>query len=827
MRYVELNGDWRFRAASKRRWSSAVVPGSVYTDLLHNGAIDDPLLADNVAGLEWVAREEWLYEREFTAPRYTPGARITLCCDGLDTLATISLNGVEVGRTDNMHRTWRFDIGELLHAESNLLTIQFASPLAYIEACQQQAPLASPANKPSYPGSGWLRKMTVGFGSEWAPRLPGCGIWRNIGIEVCETARIEAVAIRQLHDADGTVALEVAATTELVDQTTPLTLSMRLTYKGTIIAEARERLDTSGTSRFTLPVRNAQKWWPNGMGEQPLYELVTEIGSANRKVVASVSRRLGLRTLRLERQRDDEGESFQFVVNGLPLFAKGANWVPPDPLITRPTRVEYARLIKAASVANFNMLRVWGGGIYEYDWFYDLCDEYGICVWQDFMFADTTYPLHEADWLANVREEASDNICRLRHHACLALWCGNSALAALATEESAADVAQQHGYRYLFEELLPSLLTSLAPDHDYWPTTPHTPLAASRHDPNHPGSGDAHLWGVGAGREPFQAYRTSGHRFITAFGFPVYPDPATLMATTGSETIDLTAPAWQEHQRIVGGDELIYTYGEAYFPPPKDNASALWLSQIMQGYAIKTGVEHWRRMRPRCSGTLYWQLNDCWPAVSWASLDMAGNWKALHYFVRRFYAPILISALENTAAGVVDVYVHNDLLQTFKGSVRWRVGNTQGHILRETGRELTIAPASVHRLGLIKVGDLLEKLGPENLIVWLSIVADDGYVLSTNVSIFCRPRQIKLFAPDIEYEIRPWDDHCYAVTLVSARPAFWCWLEVRGCPTKFDDNFVHLSPGQPCRIRATPTRNMKLDEFREALVVRSVWDLID
>ena len=551
------------------------------------------------------------------------------------------------------------------------------------------------------------------------------------------------------------------------------------------------------------------------------------MSAPSRKAIDTCSRRLGLRTLRLERTPDAEGESFHFVVNGVPFFAKGATWVPPDALITRPSRVEYARLAKAVSVANMNMLRVWGGGIYEQDWFYDLCDEYGICVWQDFMFADSTYPTFDAAWMENVRIEAEQNIRRLRHHACLALWCGNQAI-----EQDLVGAAwnerqmARSDYARLFDDLLPSRVAELDPTRDYWPSSPHTPQPDKRDDANAPGAGDAHLWSVWHGHEPFLAYRASTHRFCSEFGFQSYPEPRIIRAFTAAPEIRLDAPALLHHQLSSQSNAIIQSYMEAYFHPPKDAEHAVWLSQIQQGYALKTAVEHWRRKRPHCMGTLYWQLNDCWPAVSAASLDHEGNWKALHYFARKFYAPILVSAVEDPVSGIIEVFVHNDLRQTFNGTLQWRIGDMQGRMLRETGCPLSMEPATVRRMGVIKLGDLLEKLTPQNLIVWLSIVADDGYVLSSNCSIFQRPKDMRIVNPNIQVDIRPWDDHCYAVTLTPERPAFWSWLEVQGGNAKFDDNFVHLPPGLPYRIRVTPTRHMKIEAFREALVVRSGWDII-
>jgi beta-mannosidase len=829
MKLIDLNGSWRVRAVSKKKWVAASVPGSIHTDLMAAGLIPDPFLRDHEADLQWIGRESWVYEREFDTPRCSPEADVVLRCDGLDTLATVMVNGEVVGHADNMHRGWRFDLRGRLREDVNTLTIRFDSPLDYLAQRQAAHALSDGPGVGEPAGRGWIRKMACQFGWDWAPSLVTCGIWRGIGIEVCEDARIQSVEVRQIHGADGSVALDVAAcAARAPGAPAGLALGARLMYKGTFVTEARTLLPDDGRARFHLKVRNAQRWWPNGLGEQPLYELAVDLtGPAGRKPIDTWVRRIGLRTLRLDRTPDGQGgERFQFVVNGLPFFAKGATWVPPDALVTRPTRVEYARLAKAVSVGNMNMLRVWGGGIYEQDWFYDLCDEYGICVWQDFMFACPAYPVFDAAWLENVRAEAEHNIVRLRHHACLALWCGNNGIGPGPAGEAPADCQMScGGDARLFDDLLPALTAALDPDRDYWPGRSRGSLPGARADAGDPRSGEAHLESVWGGGAPVVACRPGPHRFCSASGLPSFPEPRVVKAFTQEAACDLASPLLRHHQRCAQGDERIRECIAATFPVAADPEDSIWLSQIQQGYALKVAVEHWRRARPHVMGALYWQLNDCWPAVSGSSLDYEGNWKALHYFARKFFAPILVSAVADPATGVLEVFVHNDLRQTFKGTVQWRVGDTQGRLMRETGCALTIAPGSVRRLGVIKLGDLLEKLTPQRLVVWLSIVADDGYVLSSNCTIFAPPKEMQIVDPGIQVEIRPWDDHCYAVTLTAERPAFWSWIELRDCHAKYDDNFVHLSPHLPMRIRVTPMRNMRIDEFREALRVRSMWNL--
>jgi len=816
MKLIDLSGRWRVRAASRKKWVPASVPGCIHTDLMEAGIIPDPFLRDHEGELQWIGREAWIYEREFDTPRCPPEAAITLCCDGLDTLATVMVNGEEIGRADNMHRNWRFDLRGRLNEDVNTLTIRFDSPLEYIEQRQAERALPLWPGDSGPAGRGWIRKMASQFGWDWAPSLVTCGIWRGIGIEVCEDARVQSAAIRQIHDEDGGVALDVAVhATRVPGAPEGLTLGARLTYKGTFVTEARTLLPEDGNASFHLKVRNAQLWWPNGLGDQPLYELTVDLtGPGSRKPLDTWVRRIGLRTLRLNRIPDgQEGERLEFVVNGVPFFAKGANWISPDALVSRPSRVEYARLAKAVSVGNMNMLRVWGGGIYEQDWFYDLCDEYGICVWQDFMFACPEYPVFDAAWLENVRAEAAQNIVRLRDHACLALWCGNNeyAMETADTEGTAQQRPHHEDYARLFDDLLPSLVAELDPGRDYWPVSPHGSLpGADTH-------ADIQGWDADA---PAGTGSPIPFCFRAAFGPQSFPEPSVIKAFTQEETCDPASPLLLHHQRFSRNCP------DPEPPVAKDPEQSIWLSQLRQAFALKHAVEQWRRARPQVMGVFYQQLNDCWPAASWSSLDHEGNWEALHYFVRKFYAPIMISSVADPGTGILQVFVHNDLRQRFKGSVTWRIGDTQGRIMRESGCAVTIAPGTVRRLGVIKLGDLLERLTAQRLVVWLSIVADDGYVLSSNSAYFAPPRDMQIFKPDIQVDIRPWDDHCYAVTLTTERPAFWCWLEVRDCNARYDENFIHLPPNQPCRIRVTPLHGMRIGEFREALRIRSIWDVL-
>ena len=823
MKQFDLTGSWSLRRADQKQAIPATVPGCVHTDLLAAGEIEDPFHRDNEERVQWIGETDWIYERTFEAEDFSAAACILLRCEGLDTLATVCLNDVEVGRADNMYRTWEFDICRTLRPGRNKIAIRFDSAVNYITNRNTERKLPGWSSPREPIGRAWLRKEPCNFGWDWGPVLVTVGIWRAISIVAFDSARLSDVEVVQDHAKAGAVSLDIAVNAEVLDAAAPLEALIKVSYKGGVVASSRVKL-TAGAGTVRLGVKNPQLWWPNGMGEQPLYEVGVELCSG-RAVIDQATRRIGLRTLRLDRHADEWGESFQFVVNGVPFFAKGANWIPADAFVTRMTRVEYARLIKSATVANMNMLRCWGGGIYENDAFYDLCDEYGLCVWQDFMFSCSVYPAFDTAWMDNVKVEAEQNVRRLRHHPSIAFWCGNNELEQGLVGDTWNDGHMSwEDYGKLFDVLLPDVVKRLDPHRNYWPCSPHTPPPGNRRDFNDPTRGDGHLWEVWHGRKPFEWYRTAFHRFCSEFGFQSFPEPRMVSTYTAAEDRNITSYVMEHHQRSGIGNTVILQYMLDWYRMPVGFDNALWLSQIQQGMSIKYAVEHWRRNRPRCMGALYWQLNDCWPVASWASIDYAGRWKALHYMARRFYAPVLISGVENAGEGTVEIHLANDNLRPFSGEIQWRVTRVDGTLLREGSKKARVNANSSALQTTLKLADLLKKHGPRDLLVWLAVLDEQGSQVSWNVVSFCRPKHMELLPPKIRVELRPWDDNSYAVTLTARHPALWVWLSLEGPDAKCDDNFICLEPERPVRIRVTPAARMKLDAFRQALRVSSIHD---
>jgi beta-mannosidase len=469
------------------------------------------------------------------------------------------------------------------------------------------------------------------------------------------------------------------------------------------------------------------------------------------------------------------------------------------------------------------MLRVWGGGIYEPDVFYNLCDELGLCVWQDFMFACAAYPAFDRKYLDNVRLEAEDNIRRLRHHACLALWCGNNELEQGWVGDKWNETQMSwKDYSTLFDKLLPSVVKQLDPERDYWPCSPHSPLG-DRKDFNNPNWGDAHLWNVWHGRQPFEWYRTAMHRFVSEFGFQSFPHPLTVESYTQPGDRNITSYIMEFHKRSNIGNPTIFTYMLDWFRLPKNFEMMLWLSQILQGMAMKYAVEHWRRHMPRTMGALYWQLNDCWPVVSWSSIDYFHRWKALHYMAKQFFSPILVSAVEDTEQKSFSIYVSSDLTENKKGKISWQVTDVAGNILLE-GEEMLEVPASKSRC--VKVVRLPENLRMHNirdLLFWVEFSVK-GKAVSRNFASFARPKHLELRNPEIKVDISRTEKEVAVLTLTARAPALWVWLDVENTNVRFSDNFFHILPGKPVTVTMKNDARLFTAEIRQRLRVSSFID---
>ena len=812
---IDLSGPWRVRDNRGDYETAATVPGCVHTDLLNAGMIEDPYDRDNETKLQWISDRTWIYTRDFDiAAEVFNQKKILLNCEGLDTFATVKINGRTIAQTDNMFIDHFFDIKSFLHIGTNTIQVVFKPVLPYIRKQQKRQDLLCMME---FKGSGHIRKEPCNFGWDWGPKLITCGIWKPLQILAYDLGRIESCLIQQTHSAQK-VRLHIDADVDKVSSAAA-TVEVVVKYRNKTVASAempvRRRKATAD-----LTVNNPQLWWPNGMGRQPLYDVRFTLKDACGNRLDSCTKRIGLRRLELRQKPDKQGRSFEFLANGKPFFAKGANWIPADSFVNRVTSAQYRSLLEASVDANMNMIRVWGGGIYEHDIFFDICDELGICVWQDFMFACSTYPVDDAAFLDSVRQEAVDNIKRLRHHPSMALWCGNNELEMGMGIDRWYDKGMSWSdYGRLFDTLLPKLVRQHDPQRDYWPSSPHTPLG-DRNIYNCPDSGDAHLWDVWHGMQPFEWYHQARHRFVSEFGFQSFPEPATVHSYTRQQDRNIASRVMDHHQRSYRGNARIMAYMLEWFQMPKDFESTLYLSQILQALCIKFAVEHFRRQMPRCMGTLYWQLNDCWPIASWSSIDYFGRYKALHWAAKRFFSPILVSTLQ-LKNGKTAVSLSNDSYQAASGTLVWELFTTGGQLIASDRQTIKTAPFKSRCVETLDFSDSITHYGPGNLVLRLKVVAGQK-VLSDNTHFFCPPKHVDVQKPAFKITVQKAGNDAFEAVITTDRPAFWTWLNTQNDNAHCGDNFFDIFPGEEKRVSL---RYPEQGPQAPKITVSSLWSL--
>lgn len=720
------------------------IPGSVYSFLLNSGEMEDPYYRDNELAALKLMNSDYTFFRKFRlAPEVFKCEKIMLRCDGLDTICDIYLNGRLAGNAFNMHRVWEFDITSLLKNDENEIKILFHSPVRYIKEMLERDYMGG--SQHAMEGFPHIRKAHCMFGWDWGPRLPDAGIWRDISILGVDSSRIEDVCITQHHE-DGRVFLAVD-----VKQT----------------QSSQVRIGITGPDGYKAALINGEKteiihprlWWPHGYGDQPLYTVSVEL-LENGKSVDTQIRRIGLRTMTIVREKDQWGESFAHCVNGVRIFAMGADYIPEDNILSRITPERTRRLLYQCAAANFNTIRVWGGGYYPDDFFYDICDELGLVVWQDFMFACANYHL-TYEFEKNIRAEFIENIKRLHHHPSLGLWCGNNEMemfqvqyAYNGTDKTRAD------YIRMFEHIIPEVLREYDPITFYWPASPSS--GGSFDKPNDPDRGDVHYWEVWHGSVPFTEYRKYYFRYASEFGFQAFPSMKTVESFTLPEDRNIFSRIMEMHQRNEGANGKIIQYLSQTYLYPNDLDTLLYASQLLQAEAVRYGVEHWRRNRGRCMGAIYWQLNDIWPVASWASIDYYGRWKALHYYAKRFFAPVMLSCLEigettDRIAVVTEpspietsarLCLANETMNEVSGKVKWYLRNNDGSVL-ESG-EISMTVPGLQSKWCEKLDfDCTDFLN--NYFSYDFMMGNDS--VSSGTVLFTAPKHYHFKDPHLTYEI--------------------------------------------------------------------------
>lgn len=776
----------------------AAVPGDIFTDLTAAGRIADPYFGDNSAKAQWVGTKTWRYFSHFVpASTILDKQFIILRCHGLDTLATIWINGVQVGKADNMYRTWEFDLKKHLKPGDNTIAIEFAPLKPYaasrMDAYNGQHGLLLKATQ------SWVRKAPYMWGWDWCRPLLTCGIWKPIEI-IGFNHRITDVAVDQDVTHPGVATLHVAVTTQ-GGPAEHLRTRATVFFQGRSIATKTVQL-TKGRGALDLKIKNPQLWWPNGMGPQNLYTVEVELLNAGRTVLDQAQRRVGLRTIRYLKKRG--AVSVHLEVNGVAFFAKGADWIPADNIPTRVTPQILRRYMEDARDCHFNTLRFWGGGYYESQAQFDACDELGLLVIFEFKFANHFYPVFDEPWLENVRREVREQVRINRHHPCIALWSGNN------------EIYWFHGFNTLFRKTIGGIVHKELPGANY---------ELGSGDPG--SSKDIHYWGPWSVVDTPKSFH-SKNGFITEFGMQSFPQPRTVDAyTVPADRHTLYSKTMVYHERSFGRygiDGMMHAVNNYFGATPGDFDAALWLTQIAQAYVIGYGVEHWRRNMPRSMATLIWQLNDSWPGPTWSMIDWYHRWKAIMYAARRFFAPVLISARTEQKTGDIEVWVSSDRMQPLDAEVMLNVTDLHGKTLHTSSRSMNVPPHS-SQIGLRwNYPGSPGHPGREDVLIW-SAVRAGGKTLSEGCHFFVAPKQLRLPQPGLSHRATRAADGAFKVFVNARKPALWMWVNLKRADAKYSDNFIHLPSGGRAVIDVRPATPMSLVEFQQQLEVRSLCDV--
>lgn len=816
---IPINSGWQFRETNKTEWHPATVPGSVHTDLLTNQIIDDPFYRDNEEKQQWIGKTDWEYRTTFKVAQQTLDHKnLELVFEGLDTYADVYLNEKLLLKADNMFRTWRVNCTGELKPGDNTLRISFRSPINEVLPLMAKMSYQLPAgNDQGEKTSPHTRKAPYQFGWDWGPRFVTSGIWRPVSLEAWDSARVTDFYVAQ-----NQVSKEQASLTAQLDIDSAIATDAELIIEDVghkIVAAKRTVKLAPGPNHFTLDfvISKPALWWPNGLGDHPIYSFKSRLMIRN-QLTDQASVRTGLRSLEVRRESDSWGQSFTFIINGVPVFAKGANWIPADSFPTRITTEKYRWLLKSAADANMNMLRVWGGGIYETDDFYNTCDELGILVWQDFMFACSMYPGNQ-EFLDNVRAEAEDNVRRLRNHPSIALWSGNNEIEGAWFNwgwKQSLPSSVWDDYQKIFDGVLKDVCAALDPTRLYWPSSPHGGLPD---DPNSLKSGDTHSWKVWHFAAPFTDYQKEFPRFMSEYGFQSFPQIETVESYALANEREIQSPVMMAHQRHPRGNQLIKEYMLREYPEPKDFESFLYVSQVLQAEGIKVGAEHLRRIMPRNMGSLYWQLDDCWPVASWSSIDYFGRWKALQYYAKRFYSPVLLSP--HLEGQDLNFYVVSDLMQPTPGFINVELRDLDGTKVVSFKRDVTVAPLQSQSYFTLSLKSLLQGRDPKSLMIYSELVGG-GKVISSNEYFFEPFKSLSLPVPQITLTVSP-ARNGFKITLTTDKLAKAVYLSSKS-DGFFSDNYFDLFPDKPVELEFRTRLNVPLGEFREQLKVRSMKD---
>ncbi len=829
MKERELNTNWKYQQINGKLKGRATVPGVIHTDLLNNKQIEDPLYRTNEKDLQWIDKEDWEYTTSFELTKEDLAHdKVILFFEGLDTYADVFVNEQKLLEADNMFREWEIDIKNIAKKGENQLKVYFHSPIKKGLKLLEASPYPYPAVNDQSENGGlgdkkvsiFTRKAGYHYGWDWGPRFVTSGIWRPVKLKIWDDIRIKNTFIRQPSVTKELAKLVADVTVEAVANEELTFLLMNAETKQIL---AQQRFSVSkGISSFSLPfeVKHPGLWWSAGLGEPHMYQFTVQVLKGG-SVVAVNDVEAGLRSLKLIREKDQWGESFVFEINGVKVFAKGANYIPNDSFLPGVTRADYEKVVADAVHANMNMLRVWGGGIYENDYFYDLCDKNGIMVWQDFMFACSMYP-GDDKMLASVKQEAIDNVIRLRNHPSIALWCGNNEMNAAwsyfsengwgwkeqYTEAQREEI--QKAYMDIFHKILPETVHQYTDGDDYWPSSPQAGFEVEKHAYYDNTGGDMHYWGVWHGLHPFEDFDKYKARFMSEYGFQSFPDFETVKKYTLPEDYDIESEVMAAHQRSGIGNLRIKEYMSWYYRVPEDFVQFLYMSQILQAQGIKMAIEAHRRAMPYCMGSLYWQINDCWPVASWSSTDYYHKWKAVHYAAKKAYEPLLISA--PMKGDEVEIFVVSDLLEEIDAELKIEVLDFKGNKITEKIIPVLIKANTSNLIQKIEVDKLIGEKERAEVFMKIALI-DNGKGLTSNLFYFTHPKELKLQDANINVVFEE-SNGAKIINVSTDNLAKAVYLNIPNQEVFFSDNFFDLIPGEAKKIEISGPGVFSLDSLR-------------
>ncbi|WP_434632041.1 glycoside hydrolase family 2 TIM barrel-domain containing protein [Thermoanaerobacterium thermosaccharolyticum] len=799
---ISLNGTWKFREASDNEWNDGKVPGCVQLDLLAQNRISDPFYRMNEVECHKLEEKEWIYRKEFDFDLSEEFDEIKLVFEGIDTIADIYLNGEFLGRAENMYISHEFDVTDIISEKDNVLEVYFHSSTKVMRTLENNSPIRLESSFET--ARPYIRKAQYAYGWDWGPRLAQVGLWKDVYISVVKDAVIEnPFFYTEKLQEDAAFVRVNASVSSFTDQ--DLIAEVTVSYDGEVCGRKSVHVEYGGIDAY-LKIDNPKLWYPNGIGPQPLYNINIKL-SIGEDVIDELNFRSGIRVVRLIREKDSEGESFIFEINGIKVFAKGADWIPADNFLSRITKDDYYEFVRLAKDANMNMLRVWGGGIYEDEAFYDACDEMGIMVWQDFMYACAQYP-DQFDWFQQMAaEEAEDVLLRLRNHPSIVLWCGNN--------ENNTGFYSWWGNgdpkylgNYIYKEILPQICAKYDPSRPYWVSSPYGGV-----DPNSESEGDRHQWDVWSGWADVKAYLADKSRFVSEFGFQSMPDWKTVLSYTKEDDRYILSPVMISHNKQIDGMERLIRYMVSELGFPKDFKSFVYLTQFNQAEAIKKGVEHWRARKFMMAGTLYWQFNDCWPVASWSCIDYYKRKKALYYYSGRFFANVLPYIVEED--GGITIYGISDLQQDAEAHVEVLCYSLDGEKLWERKFNTRLIANDVVKIAHYDEREIAEKYVPYvvpvdashctlpvernwkllNSVVYVRMTVDEK--IYDNYYVFDKFRNLKLTKPNITCYVEGND-----ITLSTDVPAFGVFVDTEN-DVDLSDNCLNMIPGEKYTLKCS------------------------